>query len=108
MTLCKTLLCTAIARLCLPLQDTKVARLVTLTPELTCPPVLQLKADDVALRLGSIRRLSTIALALGEERTRKELIPFLNASSEDDDEVRDLCLPAESRTNLIELLAYKH
>ena len=59
---------------------------------------LQLKADDVALRLASVRRLSTIALALGEERTRKELIPFLNASSEDDDEVRisDDCVGHDS------------
>lgn len=36
----------------------------------------ELKNDDIQLRLNSIRRLSTIARALGEERTRKELIPF--------------------------------
>ena len=54
------------------------------------PGMPQLKADDVAQRLGSIKRLSTIALALGDERTRKELVPFLNASSEDDDEARAL------------------
>lgn len=47
----------------------------------------ELKNEDVALRLNSVKRLSTIALALGEERTRKELIPFLNDSSEDEDEV---------------------
>lgn len=29
------------------------------------------------LRLNSIKKLSTIALALGVERTRSELIPFL-------------------------------
>jgi hypothetical protein len=29
------------------------------------------------LRLNSIRKLSTIALALGAERTRSELMPFL-------------------------------
>lgn len=34
--------------------------------------------DDVLLRLNAIRRLSTIALALGAERTREELIPFLD------------------------------
>jgi serine/threonine-protein phosphatase 2A regulatory subunit A len=34
--------------------------------------------DDVLLRLNAIRRLSTIALALGPERTRDELIPFLD------------------------------
>lgn len=34
--------------------------------------------DDVLLRLNAIHRLSTIALALGPERTREELIPFLD------------------------------
>jgi serine/threonine-protein phosphatase 2A regulatory subunit A len=34
--------------------------------------------DDVLLRLNAIHRLSTIALALGAERTRDELIPFLD------------------------------
>jgi serine/threonine-protein phosphatase 2A regulatory subunit A len=38
----------------------------------------ELKHEDVVLRLNAIRRLSTIALALGPERTRKELIPFLD------------------------------
>jgi len=47
----------------------------------------ELKNDDIQLRLNSIRRLSTIARALGEERTRKELIPFLSENSDDDDEV---------------------
>ena len=37
----------------------------------------ELKSEDVMLRLTSIRRLSTIALALGPQRTRDELIPFL-------------------------------
>ncbi|KAF2721238.1 MgPP2AregA, protein phosphatase 2A regulatory alpha sub-unit [Polychaeton citri CBS 116435] len=47
----------------------------------------ELKHDDVLLRLNAIRRLSTIALALGPERTREELIPFLDESVEDEDEV---------------------
>jgi serine/threonine-protein phosphatase 2A regulatory subunit A len=38
----------------------------------------ELKHDDVVLRLNAIHRLSTIALALGAERTREELIPFLD------------------------------
>lgn len=42
----------------------------------------ELKHDDVLLRLNAIRRLSTIALALGPERTRDELIPFLDGTSE--------------------------
>lgn len=44
------------------------------TPLLT----LSLQHDDVLLRLNAIHRLSTIALALGPERTREELIPFLD------------------------------
>ena len=38
----------------------------------------ELKHEDLVLRLNAIRRLSTIALALGPERTRSELIPFLD------------------------------
>lgn len=33
------------------------------------------------LRLNSIKKLSTIALALGVERTRTELLPFLTGKS---------------------------
>ncbi|KAI9735329.1 MAG: Polyamine N-acetyltransferase 1 [Claussenomyces sp. TS43310] len=47
----------------------------------------ELKHDDVLLRLNAIHRLPTIALALGAERTRDELIPFLDESVEDEDEV---------------------
>lgn len=43
----------------------------------------ELKHDDVALRLNAIRRLSTIALALGVERTRDELVPFLDGEHPD-------------------------
>ncbi|MCJ1307092.1 Polyamine N-acetyltransferase 1 [Agyrium rufum] len=41
----------------------------------------ELKHDEVLLRLNAIKRLSTIALALGPERTRDELIPFLDGLS---------------------------
>lgn len=37
--------------------------------------------------MNAIRRLSTIALALGDVRTREELIPFLDESLDDEDEV---------------------
>ena len=47
----------------------------------------ELKNEDVALRLNSVKRLATIALALGEDRTRNELIPFLSESNDDEDEV---------------------
>ncbi|KAK4940990.1 protein phosphatase 2A structural subunit [Elasticomyces elasticus] len=60
----------------------------------------ELKHDDVLLRLNAIHRLSTIALALGPERTRDELIPFLDDSVEDEDEV--LTALAEELGNFIE------
>ncbi|KAM0821336.1 hypothetical protein ACQ4PT_072307 [Festuca glaucescens] len=47
----------------------------------------ELKNEEIPLRLNSIRKLSTIARALGEERTRKELIPFLSENNDDEDEV---------------------
>jgi len=47
----------------------------------------ELKSEDVSIRLNSIRRLSTIALALGDARTRSELLPFLTDSLDDEDEV---------------------
>lgn len=40
----------------------------------------ELKHEDVTYRLNAIRRLSTIALALGVERARDELIPFLDGT----------------------------
>lgn len=47
----------------------------------------ELKSEDVVLRLNAIRRLSTIALALGPDRSREELVPFLMESLDDEDEV---------------------
>uniref|UniRef100_UPI00398F2A84 serine/threonine-protein phosphatase 2A 65 kDa regulatory subunit A alpha isoform-like n=1 Tax=Pristiophorus japonicus TaxID=55135 RepID=UPI00398F2A84 len=47
----------------------------------------ELRNDDVQLRLNSIKKLSTIALALGVERTRSELLPFLTDTIYDEDEV---------------------
>jgi len=40
----------------------------------------------VQLQLNSVRKLKTIALALGEERTRRELVPFLGEESKDDED----------------------
>lgn len=37
----------------------------------------ELKNDDVHLRLNAMKKVDTIALALGPERTRTELVPFL-------------------------------
>ncbi|KAI0049261.1 ARM repeat-containing protein [Auriscalpium vulgare] len=47
----------------------------------------ELRSEDVQLRLNAIHRVSTIALALGPERARDELIPFLQDSVDDEDEV---------------------
>lgn len=47
----------------------------------------ELRNDDVQLRLNSIKKLSTISLALGDERTRSELLPYLTDSLDDEDEV---------------------
>jgi len=69
----------------------------------------ELKHDDVSLRLNAIRNLTTIASALGVERTREELIPFLDESIDDEDEV--LLALAEELGNLIDHVggpAYAH
>lgn len=47
----------------------------------------QLKHDDVQLRINASKNLLRIAKALGPERTREELIPFLADSTDDEDEV---------------------
>mmetsp|Transcript_31456 Transcript_31456/g.91987 ORF Transcript_31456/g.91987 Transcript_31456/m.91987 type:complete len:596 (+) Transcript_31456:44-1831(+) len=47
----------------------------------------ELRHEDMQLRLNSIKNLGTIATALGQERTREELLPFLQEIIDDDDEV---------------------
>ncbi|CDS43730.1 Serine:threonine protein phosphatase 2A 65 kDa [Echinococcus multilocularis] len=47
----------------------------------------ELRNEDVRFRLNSIQRLSTIALALGPEKTRVQLIPFLIDSIYDVEDV---------------------
>lgn len=46
----------------------------------------ELKHDDVSNRVDAMQKLDTIAIALGPERTRKELLPFLNDVAQDDEE----------------------
>lgn len=43
--------------------------------------------DDVGFRIHATRQLPRIARALGAERTREELIPFVVDSTDDEDEV---------------------
>lgn len=47
----------------------------------------ELRSEDVQLRLNAIHCIPTIALALGPDRARQELIPFLQDSVDDEDEV---------------------
>jgi serine/threonine-protein phosphatase 2A regulatory subunit A len=47
----------------------------------------QLKHDDSTLRVNADNNLVRIAGALGPERTREELIPFLCESTDDEDDV---------------------
>lgn len=48
----------------------------------------ELKHDDVAVRLNAMNELPTISQALGIDRTRSELVPFLEeVTQEDEDEV---------------------
>lgn len=63
----------------------------------------ELRSEDVQLRLNAIHRISTIALALGPERARDELIPFLQDSIDDEDEVL-LALAEELGRNFEEYL----
>ncbi|CAJ0588506.1 unnamed protein product [Cylicocyclus nassatus] len=62
----------------------------------------ELRNEDVHLRLNNIRKLSTIPLTLGEERTRNELIQFLTDTIYDKDEV--LLILAEQLGNFTPLV----
>lgn len=46
----------------------------------------ELKHDDIANRVEAMKKLDTIALALGPQRTRDELIPFLTEVAQDDED----------------------
>ena len=37
----------------------------------------ELRSDDVTVRVNAARKVSTIARAIGPERTRSELLPFI-------------------------------
>lgn len=60
----------------------------------------QLRHDDVSFRIHATKNLARISKALGEERTREELIPFIVDSTDDEDEV--LLAMAESVGQLID------
>jgi serine/threonine-protein phosphatase 2A regulatory subunit A len=62
----------------------------------------QLKHDDAQIRVTASKNLVPIAKALGAERTRNELIPFLTESLDDEDEVLEVL--AAQLKNLVPLL----
>ncbi|EAR90169.2 serine/threonine-protein phosphatase 2A 65 kDa regulatory subunit A beta (macronuclear) [Tetrahymena thermophila SB210] len=61
-----------------------------------------LKSEDIRKRQLSVQNLNVIASALGPERTRLELIPFLNELMDDEDEI--LSALAESLSNFIDFV----
>lgn len=66
----------------------------------------ELRSEDVQLRLNAIHSIPTIALALGPDRARDELIPFLQESVDDEDEVL-LALADELGRNFQEYIGGK-
>ncbi|KAL4475589.1 hypothetical protein ABPG72_009278 [Tetrahymena utriculariae] len=61
-----------------------------------------LKNEDIRKRLNSVQNLHVIANALGPERTRLELIPFLNELMDDEDEI--LAALVESLSNFLDYI----
>ena len=66
----------------------------------------ELRSEDVQLRLNAIHSIPTIALALGPDRSRDELVPFLQESVDDEDEVL-LALAEELGKNFEEYIGGK-
>ncbi|KAJ7071020.1 armadillo-type protein [Mycena amicta] len=66
----------------------------------------ELRSEDVQLRLNAIHSVPTIALALGPDRAREELVPFLQDSVDDEDEVL-LALAEELGRNFEEYIGGK-
>ncbi len=82
----------------------------TLSPKRIDPKVFaamaalieKLKSDDTCDRVEATKMLCCIAEALGPERTRDELIPFVTESTDDDDEV--LVAAAEELGKMVKFL----
>lgn len=60
----------------------------------------ELRAEEQKKRINSIQNLSVISTALGPERTRSELLPYVLELLEDDEEV--LVTFSETLGNLLE------
>lgn len=64
----------------------------------------ELKSEETTVRVAAMRQLPTICLALGPERTRSELLPFLQCSCLEDEEDEVLHVLAEQTAGLVELV----
>lgn len=52
-----------------------------LNPEVTASSLLEdLKSSDAKVKINAIKSLKVIAFALGKERTRNELLPFITGN----------------------------
>lgn len=47
----------------------------------------ELKSSDQKKRVNSVKNLTTVAVALGQERTRQELLPYILELMDDEEEV---------------------
>lgn len=47
----------------------------------------ELKSTDQKKRINSVKNLGTVAIALGQERTRQELLPYILELMDDEEEV---------------------
>jgi len=47
----------------------------------------ELKSDDKKKRINSVKNLNTISIALGMERTRNELLPYIMDLMDDDEQI---------------------
>ena len=47
----------------------------------------ELKSDDKKKRVNSVKNLATISTALGKERTRNELLPYIMDLMDDEEEI---------------------
>ena len=47
----------------------------------------EIKSDDIRKRINSVKNLNLIASTIGPERSRNELVPFLQELLDDEDEV---------------------
>ena len=60
----------------------------------------ELKSTDQKKRISAVKNLGTIAIALGHQRTRQELLPYILELMDDDEEV--LLVLAEAMSGMLD------